>query len=135
MTGKYWAFAYSAAAESVRQNSRELLTKGIYAIVIEDEQNDFRDNITCLTLLYHSGLLIGVDPELEFKKVADDTEGKGKEQLESFNKRMPKDKTLKCMGYKTNHRPTFEYVFDGFNEEYLNSKDYSEPTDKKLLNV
>jgi hypothetical protein len=133
MTDSYRSFAYSAATESVRQNSKELLIKGIYAIIIEDDRNDFRDNITSLTLLYHSGLLLGLDPEAEFKKVADETEGKGKDQLVSFIKRGPELKTLKCMGYKTKHEPTFEYVWDGFNKEYLTEDNYSEPTDKKLI--
>jgi hypothetical protein len=90
MTDSYRSFAYSAATESVRQNSKELLIKGIYAIIIEDDRNDFRDNITSLTLLYHSGLLLGLDPEGEFKKA----DGFNKEYLAEDNYSEPTDKKL-----------------------------------------
>ena len=87
------------ANESVRQKSKELLTKGIYANVIENVSLGSRDNLTCITLLYHSALLLELDADEEFKKVAEDTEGDGKQLLLMFIKRTADLKTLKCMGY------------------------------------
>ena len=102
------------AKESVRQNSKSLLTKGIYANIIENCVWDSRDNIRCLTLLYYSARLLGLDPDDEFKKVANDTEGEGKELLLSFVRRPGNLKTLECMGYKIQQEPNFDYIDQPF---------------------
>ena len=124
-----------AARQSVRQNSKDIFIKGLYANILEDNRQDFRDNIVGLTLLYHSAILIGLDPDKEFKKVANDTDGEGKKLLISFINRDSKDKTLKCMGYRTTNTPDFDFISDFLNEKYLFGTEYSEATDKKIMNA
>lgn len=126
-------FMTFAAKHSVIQNSRELLVKGLYANVIEGANSDFRDNLMRLTLLYHSAIILGLDAQEEFQIVADNTEGKGKDLIVSYIKRTPDLKTLKCMGYKTTSEPEFDYVWDGFNSDYIHGSKYSEQTDLKLI--
>lgn len=110
LSGLYHSFMREMAKESVRQKSKKLLTKGIYANVIENCSWDLRDNLRCLTLLYYSAGLLGLDPNEEFKKVANDTEGEGRGLLLSFIRRPKNLKTLECMGYQVIQEPNFDYI-------------------------
>jgi hypothetical protein len=132
--GSLLGFMSDCAVNSVRQNNSSFISQGLYSNVIEGCRQDFRDNITDLTKLYHSCIILGLNPDVEFKKVADDTTGEGKDLIVKFIKRQPSDKTLKCMGYKTVYTPEFDFVWDGFNSEYLHGTEYSEETDKKIMN-
>ncbi len=106
----YIQFMSYAAVNSVRQKSSSLLVKGLYANILEAVRYDSRDNIVALTKLYHSAEILGMDPKVEFKNVANDTEGKGKELLLSFINRAPSNRTLECMGLKIATEPEFDYT-------------------------
>lgn len=133
----YWSFLEfmkDASKQSVIQNSKDLLIKGLYANIIEGGNYDMRDNLTRLTLLYHSAMILGLNPQDLFQEVADDTDGNGKDLLISYLNRPARLKTLKCMGYRTTKTPEFDYVWDGFNSDYVLGSNYSEATDLKLVN-
>ena len=125
----------SAATESVRQKSKDILIQGLYGNVLEGARADPRDNLTDLVLLYHSAILIGLNPDEEFKIVANDTKGNGKDLIVSFINQEAKAKTLKCVGYRTTKTPQFDYVFDGANMQYIFGTEYLEETDKKIMNI
>ena len=127
-----WFMSYSAV-QAVRRKSETMLLKGLYANVIEEAKEDPRDNISDLTLIYHSAIMIGLNPDDIFRKVAADTTGAGKKLLAEFLKRSPEDKTLKCMGYKTITTPEFDYVWDGLDTAYIEGDAYTEETDKALI--
>lgn len=110
ISGLYHNFMREMAKESVRQKSKALLIKGIYANVVENVSWDSRDNLTCLVLLYRSARILGLDPDQEFKTVAKDTDGKGKNLLLTFISRSTELKTLKCIGYKEITEPKFDYI-------------------------
>ena len=122
------------AVEAVRQKNGDFIKNGLIANVIEGCRQDFRDNIVGLTKLYHSCLILKLDPNKEFQKIADNTNGEGKELIEKFVKREPTDKTLQCMGLKTKYTPDFDFVQVDFDDDYLTEIEYSEVTDKKIIN-
>jgi len=121
------------AVLAVRQKDKTLIEKGLYANVIEGSRQDFRDNIVQLTKLYHSCILLGLNPDKEFHDIANKTVGEGKKLITSFTNRQPVDKTLRCMGLKTTSTPQFDFIQVDFDDSYLNEKEYSEPTDKKIM--
>ncbi len=133
LLGSCLGYMHVAAREAVRQKSKDILNTGLYANVLEGSRQDFRDNLVGLTLLYHSAILIGLDPDEEFKKVADDTDGEGKKLLITYINRPIESKTLRCMGYRTTFIPDFDFINDYLNEKYLFGSEYSEPTDKKIM--
>ena len=121
------------AVFAVRKKDKSLIEKGLYANALEGCRQDFRDNLVQLTKLYHSYLILDLNPDKIFQSVADKTEGEGKDLIVSFIKRKPIEKTLQCMGLKTTSTPLFDFVQVDFDDNYLNEKEYSEPTDKKLF--
>ena len=127
-------FIDNCAVLAVQQKDVENIYKGLYANVIEGCRQDFRDNIIGLTKLYHSCIILGLDPDKEFLKVASKTSGQGKDLIEKFVNRKPVDKTLQCMGLKTTFTPKFDFIQVDFDDKYLMETEYSEITDKQLMN-
>ncbi|MEJ6980018.1 hypothetical protein WG906_06125 [Pedobacter sp. P351] len=126
-------FMDECAVEAVRQRDANYVTLGLYANVLEGSRQDFRDNIINLTKLYHSCIILELNPDLKFKEVSSQTEGTGKELIEKFTMRQPEDKTLQCMGLKTAFSPEFTFVQVDFDDEYLSETEYSEATDQKII--
>jgi len=122
------------AVLAVRQKDVEIIYKGLFANVVEGCRQDFRDNIVGLTKLYHSCIMLGLDGDKEFQTVANKTTGQGKDLIESFVKRKPVDKTLQCMGLKTTLTPQFDFIQADFDDDYLTETEYSEITDKHIMN-
>ena len=126
-------FMSECAVLAVRQKDKLFIEKGLYANVIEGSRQDFRDNIVQLTKLYHSCIILGLNPDKEFQDIADKTIGEGKKLITSFANREPVDKTLKCMGLKTTLTPQFDFIQIDWDDNCFKETDYSEPTDKKLM--
>ena len=124
----------TCAVLAVRQTDTENIYKGLYANVIEGCRQDFRDNIIGLTKLYHSCIILGLNADEEFQSIANKTNGQGKDLIEKFVKRNPVDKTLQCMGLKTTLTPQFDFIQADFNDDYLTETEYSEITDKQIMN-
>lgn len=124
----------TSAVFAVRQKDVGNIYHGLYANVIEGCRQDFRDNIVGLTKLYHSCIMLGLDADKEFQTVANNTSGQGKDLIESFVKRSPVDKTLQCMGLKTTLTPQFDFIQADFDDNYLTENEYSEMTDKLIMN-
>jgi hypothetical protein len=127
-------FMDNCAVLAVRQKDVENIYKGLYANVVEGCRQDFRDNIIGLTKLYHSCIMLGLDADNEFQTIANKTSGQGKDLIEEFVKRKPVDKTLQCMGLKTTLTPQFDFIQADFDDDYLTETEYSEITDKQIMN-
>ncbi|MBI1837592.1 MAG: hypothetical protein HYR91_10045 [Flavobacteriia bacterium] len=126
-------FMSECAVLAVQKKNKQFIERGLYANVIEGVRQDFRDNIVQLTKLYHSCILLDLNPINEFQEIADKTNGKGKDLIVSFSKRKPIDKTLKCMGLKTTLAPQFNFIQVDWGDNYFKEIEYSEPTDKKIM--
>ena len=126
-------FMSECAVLAVRQKDRSFIDQGLYANAIEGCRQDFRDNIVQLTKLYHSCLILDIEPDKVFQGVADKTSGEGKDLIISFIKREPVDKTLKCMGLKTTLAPKFDFIQVDWDDNYFKETEYSEPTDRKIM--
>ncbi|MBP1672898.1 MAG: hypothetical protein H6Q25_713 [Bacteroidetes bacterium] len=126
-------FMSECAVLAVRQKDKSFIEHGLYANIVEGCRQDFRDNIVQLTKLYHSCLILDLDPDNIFQSIADKAKGEGKDLIISFYNREPVDKTLKCMGIKTTLTPQFDYIQIDWNDNYFKETEYSETTDKKII--
>ena len=126
-------FMSECAVQAVRHKEKSYIEKGLYANVIEGCGQDYRDNLVRLTKLYHSCLILELNPEKIFNSIAIHSIGAGKDLIVSFIKRKNSDKTLKCMGLKTTFEPHFDFVQVPWNGDYFKQNKYSEPTDQKLM--
>lgn len=124
-----------SAKLAVINKDKSYIEQGLYANVIEGCKQDYRDNLIRLTKLYHSPIILELNPDKIFKSVANQTRGEGKELILKFIKRAPCNKTLKCMGLKTTRGEQFDFISFDFNDVYFKLKEYSEPTDKKLMST
>lgn len=131
--GSLLYFMSECAVQAVRQKNKSYIVKGLYSNVLEGCRQDSRDNIVNLTQLYHSCIILELDPIIEFKDVANNTTGDGKDLIMSFVNRKPVGKTLHCMLLKTTLTPQFDYIQISYDEYSLNKEKYSEPTDQKIM--
>jgi hypothetical protein len=102
-----------SAKLAVINKDKSYIEQGLYANVIEGCKQDYRDNLIRLTKLYHSSIILELNPDKIFKSVANQTRGEGKELILKFIKRAPCNKTLKCMGLKTTRGEQFDFFSDG----------------------
>jgi hypothetical protein len=121
------------AVLAVRQQDKAFIEFGLYANVLEGCSQDSRDNIVLLTKLYHSCLILQLDPENTFQSVLGKIDGEGADLISNFCKRVPIDKTLNSMGLKTSWTPNFNYIQIDLDEMLIEETVYSEPTDKILM--
>jgi hypothetical protein len=56
------AFVLRAATQGVRQNSSEMIFKGLMALVIEDERRDYRESIMLSTVIINAAVRVDADP-------------------------------------------------------------------------
>ncbi|MGH9754193.1 MAG: hypothetical protein ACREA2_15555 [Blastocatellia bacterium] len=93
------AFSWRMGVWGARKNSREMLLKGLIALVIDGGKFDIRDTISIMPVLYHSAVKINVDPQSLFDEAAayypNDVAG----ILSKFPKRKPQDRSLQAFDY------------------------------------
>lgn len=106
------AFAERMAALGVREGSRERLLDGLLALIIENYNADWRDNLTKLAPLYHSAVKIGIDPQGLFMEAASYGNNEVAEVIREFPQREPEDRSIEAFGYKEFHE------IDGFRYKW-----------------
>ncbi len=94
------AFAERMAALGVREESRERLLDGLLALIIENYNADWRDNLTKLAPLYHSAVKIGVDPQGLFTEAASYGNNEVAEIVREFPRREPENRSIEAFGYR-----------------------------------
>ncbi len=99
IAGALMAFGSRMAVWGARLNSRELLLKGLIALVIDDGNYDIRDTIDVMPLLYHSAVKINVDPQSLFNEAAHFFPTQAARILREFPRRKPEDRSLQAFYY------------------------------------
>jgi len=108
------SYSFTAAIESVKENSIETLSNGLVAQSIEDSRRDYRDNISILFLLYNSAKRLGVSFSTLIEDVAKLSSPDFAGLLVEFIGRKDLDTDLvKLSGYKIVEKPEFNYVWVG----------------------
>ena len=97
--GALMAFGKRMAVWGARQNARDLLLKGLIALVIDGGRYDIRDTISIMPLLYHSAMKIGVDPQNLFDEAAAYYPNDVARVLSKFPQRPPADRSLQSFSY------------------------------------
>lgn len=92
-------FSERMACLAVREKSEKYLFEGLIAHAIEGGKFDWRENILVLSLLYHSAVKIGTNPDLLFNKAAEFAEGEIREIIRNFPRRAHEDRNIEAMGY------------------------------------
>jgi len=112
IAGQLLSYSYTAAIESVKNNSKEELFNGFVAQSIEDSRRDYRDNIGMLFLLYNSTKRLGENFNTIIKRVAKLSSTDFASLLMEFANRNDLDSDLvKLSGYKMVEEPEFNYVW------------------------
>ena len=112
IAGQLLSYSYTAAIESVRKNSKEILFNGFIAQSIEDSRRDYRDNIGMLFLLYKSTKRIGENFYTIIERVAGLSSLDFASLLKEFANRKDLDSDLiKLSGYKVVEEPEFNYIW------------------------
>ena len=108
------SYSFTAAIESVRENSTEKLSNGLVAQSIEDSRRDYRDNISILFLLYNSARRLGANFNTLIEDVVRLSSADFAGLLVEFVGRKDLDTDLvKLSGYKMVEEPEFNYVWVG----------------------
>jgi hypothetical protein len=97
--GALMAFSWRMAVWGARQNSRDLLLKGLIALVIDGGKYDIRDTISIMPLLYHSAIKINIDPQSLFDEAAAYYPNDVARILSKFPQRKPEDRNLQSFNY------------------------------------
>ncbi len=106
------AFAERMAALGVREKSRERLLDGLLALILENYNADWRDNVTKLAPLYHSAVKIGTDPQGLFTEAASYDNNEVAEVIREFPQREPDNRSLEAFAYREH------YGVDGFRYKW-----------------
>lgn len=99
IAGALMAFSWRMGIWGARKNSREMLLKGLIALVIDGGKSDIRDTISIMPVLYHSAEKIGIDPQNLFDEAADYYPNDVARILGKFPKRKPADRSLQAFDY------------------------------------
>jgi len=97
------------AALAVKENSAEIIERGITKMFNSNAIEDYRDIIRVLVLYYDAAERIGLNPDRYFESYMNNHIDK-KQHLEPFIKRSKEDKLLKAGGYKVIYNPDFNYI-------------------------
>ncbi len=84
-----------ACSKNEKRSSQERIMASLVYDAIEDlQQEDPKEKLIALTVIYHSCIAAGLDPEKEFERVASISTTKTANFLMDFIKRNPEDKSL-----------------------------------------
>lgn len=94
------AYSERMAALAVRQQSSQIILKGLIALIIDGFKYNPLESLTILSLHYHSAEKIGVNPASLFDEAAKYADDKVATMISRFITRSPEDKSLEAMGYE-----------------------------------
>jgi hypothetical protein len=99
-TNFFW-FAKRMAALGVRRSSPEAVRMGLTALIVENNNFDFRDMLMSLVLIYHSAVKLDLDPLQLFDSAASLTVNEElAEIVRDFPRRSPHDRSLATFRYE-----------------------------------
>lgn len=84
--------------------------------------NDFRDDISNLTLIYHAIKILSFNPDEFFNNYSRMINEPAKKLIDDFVSRTVKQKTLWCMGYEEENYENFGFVWIGGDSDYRTKK-------------
>ncbi|MFG1948716.1 hypothetical protein [Nonomuraea sp. NPDC048826] len=94
------AFAERAASIAVRHQDARELRAGLLAVAIAQKiTDDPRDSLPGLALLYRAAVMIGHDPDAEFRAANEVTDGRAGGLL-AFLRWPPEDRSVEAMGFE-----------------------------------
>lgn len=93
-------FSERMACLAVRAKSEKYLFEGLIAHAIEGGKFDWRENILVLSLIYHSAVKLGCDPNVLFKRAAGFAEEPIAQIIQEFPDRKPEERSIQAMGYE-----------------------------------
>lgn len=93
-------FAERMAALAVREQAASRLRDGLLAIGLERFRLDLREDLMVMSLLHHSALRIGADPDATFRAVYDAVPAQVAREFETFIQRPAELKRIGTMGYR-----------------------------------
>ncbi len=91
-------FSERMASLAVRENNKNRLIIGLFALVLSLNSGEFRDAVTILSLYFDASKKINEDPHIIFTFVSDSL-GKS-DFLLDYLSRKPEDQTIQVMGYE-----------------------------------
>ncbi|TMR96586.1 hypothetical protein [Nonomuraea basaltis] len=105
------AFAERAASIAVRHQDARELRAGILAVAIAQTiTDDPRDPLPAMALLYRAAVMIGHDPDAEFRAANELTDGRAGGLL-AFLRRSPEDRSIEAMGFEEgNDKQGFRFL-------------------------
>jgi hypothetical protein len=112
------------AVLAVRRNSKELIdfALGSFENSIESN-NDFRDDIVSLALVYNSIKKMALNADEIFIEYANNCNNQSaKKHIADFISRKDTEKTLWCMGYEIGKEQDFGFVWIGGDSDYKDKK-------------
>jgi hypothetical protein len=102
-------FGERMAIFAVRNCDLGALRAGLRACAVAHEVDDYRDVVGPIGLLWHSAIVLGLDPEDVFTSTAQ-TAGRFGEVLRRFAQSKPEDRSLEAMRYTASGEgPEFTY--------------------------
>ena len=93
-------FSERMASLAVRSSSREILVAALVAQIIEGWRFDPRDNVLRLSLVHHSAVKLGIDPNQLFDEASRYASHEISAHLKAFINRKPDKLRIRAMGYK-----------------------------------
>lgn len=104
-------YAHYAATYAARIGDIELVKRGVLALAIENTTLDYRDTIARLSLLHHSAIKLGADPDRLFQEAAKISPPRFASSLERFMKRSLENRAISTFGYQEEYSPLLSYVW------------------------
>jgi hypothetical protein len=98
---KFFWFAELMSWVAVRKSSPEAVRMGLTALIVENNNFDFRDMLMELVLIYHSAVKLDLDPLQLFDSAASLAVNEGlAEIVRAFPRRSPHDRSLATFRYE-----------------------------------
>jgi hypothetical protein len=98
---KFFWFAELMSCVAVRKSSPEDVRMGLTALIVENNNFDFRDMLMILFLIYHSAVKLGLDPLQLFDGAASLAVNEDlAEIVRAFPRRSPHDRSLATFRYE-----------------------------------
>jgi len=121
------AFGPVEGVDADGHSSEQLLLAILVGLILRGPDDDMREDIAHIALVYHCALEAGVDPNLFFARVATVAGEPIGKYLNDFLRRPALDKSLWSMGYRKRRSGT-DIIFEWFG----NSPDYDTAAPERL---
>lgn len=94
-------YAVRMATSSLREGSIEPIRRGLIAILVEGERNDWREDVIVLSLLFDAAIKHLIDPNELFSEIAAlAPDVPSSDRIQRFPMRKPENRSIESMGYQ-----------------------------------